>query len=80
MDMETCAGCGAPLAPTWKYCVHCGIAVAGSQIPGAIRPAPVATHSHRRRNRALLIGGVAAFLVAIALLVDAIIVFTSAQH
>jgi hypothetical protein len=80
MDMETCAGCGAPLAPTWKYCVHCGIAVADSRISGAIRPGPVATHSNRGRNRALLIAGIGVFLVAIALLIDAIIMVTSAQH
>jgi len=74
--METCAGCGSPLAPNWKFCIHCGIAVERPEVPGAIRPdAPVAVDS-RKRSRALLLGGIGVFLVGIALLVVAIVIFT----
>jgi hypothetical protein len=74
--METCAGCGSPLAPNWKFCVHCGIAVERPEIPGAIRPEAPAAADPRRRNRALLLGGIGIFLVGIALLVVAIVIFT----
>jgi hypothetical protein len=79
--METCAGCGAELAPTWKYCIHCGVAVDRTakpvDVPGAIRPAtddtesagdqPAASErSSRNVNVALLVGGITAFVVAVA--------------
>ena len=74
--METCAGCGSPLAPNWKFCVHCGIAVERPEVPGAIRPDAVAVVDSRKRNRGLLLGGIGIFLVGIALLVVAIVIFT----
>jgi hypothetical protein len=65
--MATCVGCGAELAPEWKYCIHCGIATDAREIPAAIRPeAPVV---RRRRISPLVIAGIAAFLVGIALLI-----------
>jgi hypothetical protein len=78
--METCAGCGVPLAPTWKFCVHCGIAVTEPELPGAVRPDGAATPAHRSRNRALLIGGIGIFIVGIALLVVAIVIFVGTLH
>ncbi|WP_157157126.1 MULTISPECIES: zinc ribbon domain-containing protein [unclassified Diaminobutyricimonas] len=39
--MQTCANCGAELAPDWKFCIRCGARVRttdASEIPGAIRP------------------------------------------
>jgi len=80
MDMETCAGCGTTLAPTWKFCVRCGLAVPEVQVPGAIRPDAPVYASHRTRNRALLIGGIGIFLIGIALLVVAFVMFTSSSH
>lgn len=74
--METCVGCGAPLAPTWKYCIHCGIAIEKPDVPSAIRPDGTAVVSHRSRNRGLLLGGTGIFLVGIALLVVAIVIFS----
>jgi hypothetical protein len=78
--METCVGCGSPLAPSWKYCVHCGISVEAPAIPGAIRPDGAPAPHSRRRNRALLFGGVGIFLVGIALLVVAIVIFAGTLH
>jgi predicted nucleic acid-binding Zn ribbon protein len=69
--METCAGCGAPITPTWKYCVHCGLEVERPEVPAAIRLDALTPHDHRRRNRALLFGGIGIFLVGIALMVVA---------
>jgi hypothetical protein len=56
--------------------VHCGIAVERPEVPGAIRPDAPAPADGRRRNRALLLGGIGVFLVGIALLVIAIVMFT----
>ena len=56
--------------------MHCGIAVELPEIPSAIRPDPVPTVDHRRRNRGLLLGGIGIFLVGIALLVVAIVIFS----
>jgi hypothetical protein len=74
--METCVGCGAPLAPSWKFCIHCGIAVDPPEIPNAIRPDSAASPQHKRRNRALLLGGIGIFLVGIALLIVAVVIFS----
>jgi uncharacterized membrane protein YvbJ len=71
--MASCVGCGAQLAPAWRYCIHCGIAV-------TVRFAPInprtGTVSHARPSaspwRTLIIGGVIVFLVAIALIALAI--------
>ncbi|MEJ1229942.1 MAG: zinc ribbon domain-containing protein [Galbitalea sp.] len=76
--MKTCAGCGAPLAPTWKFCVHCGMAVEEPDIPAAIRPDAVASPAAPVQRRALLFGGIGIFLVGIALLVAAAIFVTGA--
>ena len=105
--MKTCVGCGAQLDPTWKYCIHCGIAVdakefvpvaaeapAGSaaaapapiHAEAGVAAAPLATASHpsehrddsgdpksgRAGNIALLVGGITAFLIAVALTAIAI--------
>jgi hypothetical protein len=77
--METCVGCGSPIAPAWKYCVHCGIAIERpEEIPAAIRPDPIAPLVAKRLGRAYIIGGVGVFLVGIALLVVAIAFFNGA--
>jgi len=78
--METCAGCGEPLAPSWKFCVYCGIAVPKREVPAAIRPDNVADASVRRRNRLLILGGVGIFVVGLALLVFAVLIFTANAH
>ena len=81
--METCVGCGSPLAPAWKFCVHCGIAIelpAQPEVPGAIRPSSAAIANTRLRNRLLIIGGIGIFLVGVALLVFAIAIFSGAMH
>ena len=74
--METCVGCGAPIAPSWKFCIHCGIAIEKPEIPNAIRPDAPTAPVHKHRSRALLLGGIGIFLVGIALLVVAIVIFT----
>jgi hypothetical protein len=74
--METCVGCGSPLAPSWKFCVHCGVAVESRVIPGAFRPTPASAPNTALRNRLLIIGGVGIFLIGVALLVVAVAIFT----
>lgn len=74
--METCVGCGAPLAPNWKFCVHCGIAVEKPEIPNAIRPDAAPAIERKHRSRALLLGGIGIFVIGIALLIVAIVIFT----
>jgi hypothetical protein len=76
--METCVGCGSPVAPTWKFCIHCGLAVDEPEIPGAIRPDGVAPTKPAASPRALVIGGVGIFIVGVALLVIAIAFFAGA--
>jgi hypothetical protein len=77
--METCVGCGSPLAPTWKFCIHCGLAVDEPEIPGAIRPeAAVAPARSGVSTRLLVLGGVGIFLIGVALLVIAIAFFAGA--
>ena len=68
-------GCGAPLAPTWKFCIHCGIAVDAHEIPAAIRPEAAAETPapSRASNIALLVGGIIAFLVGLGLIGVAIL-------
>jgi hypothetical protein len=78
--METCVGCGSPLAPSWKYCIHCGLAVEAPDIPGAIHPDNSAPAKTGASNRALVLGGVGIFLVGIALLVVAIAFFAGNSH
>jgi hypothetical protein len=71
-SMETCVGCGAMLAPSWKYCIHCGIAVDAREvtpgIPSAIRPVAPPARPGAVRNHALLIGGVGTGVIGVALL------------
>ena len=78
--MATCVGCGAPLAPAWKFCIHCGIAVDGQAAPPATRT----SGGHARRitanGRAYIIGGIGIFVVGVALLVIAIAFLTGAIH
>ena len=75
--METCVGCGSPVAPSWKFCIHCGLAIEPPEIPGAIRPGDVAPVKPAS-SRALVLGGAGIFLVGIALLVVAIAFFAGA--
>jgi hypothetical protein len=77
--METCAGCGEPIAPTWKYCVHCGIPVERPDVPAAIRPDAVPARNARTRSRAMLFGAIGIFLVGVALLVIAVVFFASSM-
>ncbi|MDQ1570818.1 MAG: hypothetical protein QOF79_1492 [Actinomycetota bacterium] len=72
--MATCVGCGAELAPTWKYCIHCGIATDAHEV----RPSVRATRPAKARfsTRALVGGGVALFLVIAAVLIVAIVALT----
>jgi hypothetical protein len=76
--METCVGCGSPVAPSWKFCIHCGLAVESPEIPGAIRPADITPVKPAISSRALVLGGAGIFLVGIALLVVAIAFFAGA--
>jgi hypothetical protein len=76
--METCVGCGAILAPAWKYCIRCGLAVDAQEIPGAIRPDVAAAANPRLPRRALVLGGVGLFLVGLALIIFAIIFVAAA--
>jgi len=76
--METCVGCGSPVAPTWKFCIHCGLAIdrtdtAAGTAPGAAVPTR-SVHS----GRALLFGGTAIFVAGVALLVVSIAFFAGA--
>ena len=73
--METCVGCGSPLAPSWKFCIHCGLAIDPPDIPGAIRPDGSTPVSPPTTSRALILGGVGIFIVGVALLVIAIAFF-----
>jgi hypothetical protein len=76
--METCVGCGSPIAPSWKFCIHCGLAVEAPETSGASSPDDVAPAKRVGSNRGLVIGGVAIFLVGVALLVVAIAYFAGA--
>jgi hypothetical protein len=77
--METCVGCGSPIAPAWKYCIHCGIAIERPEEPPAAIPIdPLVPILAKRRGRAFIIGGVGIFLVGVALLVVAIAFFAGA--
>jgi hypothetical protein len=76
--METCVGCGSPVAPTWKFCIHCGLAVDEPEIPGAIRPDGVTPGKPAPSPRILVVGGIGIFVIGIALLVLAIAFFAGA--
>jgi hypothetical protein len=78
MDMETCLGCGFPVAPSWKFCIHCGLAVDEPEIPSAIRPDGPTLPLPARSSRVLVLGGVGIFVIGIALLVVAIAFFAGA--
>jgi hypothetical protein len=81
MDMGKCVGCGDPVAPSWKYCIHCGLAIERPEVPAAIRPdVPTTAPSVWSSNRALILGGTGIFLVGVALLVVAIAYFARAIH
>jgi hypothetical protein len=66
------------VAPTWKFCIHCGLAVEQPEIAGANDPADVLPARRAASSRALIAGGVGIFLVGIALLVVAIAFFAGA--
>ncbi len=74
--METCVGCGSPVAPAWKFCIHCGMAIEPREIPAAIRPD--ASAAPPRGGRLYVLGGIGLFLVGIALLVVAVAFFDGA--
>jgi hypothetical protein len=75
--METCVGCGSPIAPTWKFCIHCGLAVDEPEVPGAGQPEN-GVPTKPTTNRALILIGVGIFIVGIALLAVAIAFFAGA--
>jgi uncharacterized membrane protein YvbJ len=82
--MATCDGCGAELAASWKYCIHCGKATgtettAPAQVPGAIRPEQTPT-APRRRASPFLFVVVALCLAGIVLLGIAIAFLAGALH
>ena len=56
--------------------MHCGIAVEHPEATGPAGPDAAPNLDHRRRNRALLLGGIGIFLIGIALLVVSVVVFT----
>jgi hypothetical protein len=72
--MESCVGCGATLAPRWKFCIHCGIGVDAKEISAPIRPddAPEAPMPSRAGDILLLVGGIVAFLVGVGFIGTAI--------
>jgi hypothetical protein len=78
--MARCASCSAELQPNWKFCIHCGTAVA----PAAIRPAiitpamDVATDEPRSQLTALgLFGWGLGILLAAIGVVAAVLLGTS---
>jgi hypothetical protein len=79
MYMETCAGCGEPIAPAWKYCVHCGTPIERAEVPAAIRPDAASARAPRTRSHAMLFGAIGIFLVGVALLVIAVVFFASSM-
>ena len=64
--------------PSWKFCIHCGLAVDEPEIPGAIRPDHAVPPKVGTSGRGLLLGGIGIFVVGIALLVIAIAFFAGA--
>ena len=81
--MATCDGCGAELAASWKYCIHCGIATdagmaAPAQVPAAIRPEQKPAAPRRRASRltfvvvAVCLAGIILLGIAIASLAGAL--------
>jgi hypothetical protein len=76
--METCVGCGSPLAPSWKFCIHCGLAVEEPEVEGAVGPNDGAPARPAPIPRALIIGGAGIFIVGVALLIVAIAFFAGA--
>jgi predicted nucleic acid-binding Zn ribbon protein len=78
--METCAGCGSPIAPNWKYCIHCGIQIERPRAASAPEaPAQIDKHQ-KRRIRVLMAGGIGIFVVGVALLVIAGMFFAGIIH
>lgn len=72
--MATCVGCGAELAPTWKYCIHCGIATDAHEVSVDLpesKAEPVA--KARLSTPALVTIGVVAFLIIATVLVVVIV-------
>jgi hypothetical protein len=71
--MASCVGCGAQLAPAWRYCIHCGIAVDAKIAP--VNPR-TGSASHVRpgtpRARRFIVAGVIVFLIGIGLIAAAI--------
>jgi hypothetical protein len=65
------------LAPTWKFCIHCGIAVEDEEIPWAIRPEVVVPADPPIPRRVLLLGGSGIFLAGLALVIAAIFIFVA---
>ena len=66
------------MAPTWKFCIHCGLAIDEPEIPGAIRPDGSTSPKPSASPRILVIGGIGIFVIGIALLVIAIAFFAGA--
>jgi uncharacterized membrane protein YvbJ len=80
--MATCAGCGEALAPAWKFCIHCGLAVGAHDAPATAGRSKDVKHARRisANGRAYIIGGIGIFVVGVALLVIAIAFLTGAIH
>jgi hypothetical protein len=78
LNMERCESCDRDLAPTWKFCIHCGRPVRRTadapltSIPAAIRP-DGAEPNARRYDAPFWIG------VGMAVLGLALIVYAAVQ-
>jgi uncharacterized membrane protein YvbJ len=71
--METCVRCGQRLAPTWKYCIHCGLKIEHAPEPAGRKSASGAAHVARRPSPWLVLIGSVAIIAGVALLVVGIL-------
>jgi uncharacterized membrane protein YvbJ len=77
--METCVGCGSPVESTWKFCIHCGLAIDRPEGPSGVAGGAAAGASRPTiSTRTLVLGGIAIFVVGLALLAVAIAFFAGA--
>ena len=83
--MATCVGCGAELAPTWKYCIHCGIATDAHEVAPAKSPEEPQTGTQtgsrlRLKTAGLVTVAVIAFIVVATVLVVVIVLMTGGSR
>jgi uncharacterized membrane protein YvbJ len=79
--MATCVGCGAELTPTWKYCIHCGIATDAHEVSvDAPQSEPDEVTKARLSTPALVTIAVVAFLVIATMLVVVIVVINGGSR